>query len=200
MRINLDEQVILETDRTGNELLRLEIACEGKLIRVRFPTYGNYDGFSKEVAALCLILSGFAENLKIPTEWETLSEKSEYALWAALTAAAVRQKKASRLIERIFVKYLRPEIDQVKLRLDSPRRNQRRKIQWMRENMGVDLLVRMFAAILAVDQWVKKNMLFILTKIHRMAIQQPFSAISTKNGDTPPAKSEVSPSYTSVSF
>jgi len=190
VQINLDDAIILATDKDGNELLRLEIKVDDVLIHVRFPAYGKWDLFIKSVGELFAHMANYAENVEIPDDIFTiLNEKQQFLVWTQIMQVALQPKRLSPMIESIFFDYLRPTVDGKPLLKE-----------WARDNIGVDAIFRMFVAILCVDQWLKKNGRFILTAIFQISptaaslagFQKKQDTIITKSNNFQPFLSDSS--------
>lgn len=167
IKVDLDEQVILATDESGEELLRLAVECGDKLITFRFPAYGVWDLYCKRIQELFIRLSSFGSELEmnLPENMQDILKTGENpSAWAIQMAIALRPKFVGKLVEHIFFRFLRPAIDGKPITKE-----------WARENLGIDQLIRMFAAILFVDHWVKKNTHYLLETMFQ-AYQAPGSS------------------------
>lgn len=183
----IGDDVVLASykDSKGNlvEALRLNVDLpEGKILRFRWPTYGDWDSYCQDVGRLFLVLAATAENLRVGGLLD-LDEES-FGFWSLGAAAAIRSKKIKSLIEHVFFRYFRPEVTGVR-RLFTKR--------WCRRNLGVDVVFKMFVSILLVEDWVKKNAQLILRAVFPAATEPRSYPISTKRQDTPQPKSEASP-------
>ncbi len=110
VRLNLSDQVILDTDESGNELLRLCVRFGDTDVLVRIPAYGQFERYSIKCAELFQIMSLGADNLQLPEDMKELAESDNFQQWALLSSIALRAKVIRDLVEDIFFRYLRVEI------------------------------------------------------------------------------------------
>lgn len=194
VRFTLEDSVILATDKNKEALLRLEIMVENQPVRIRFPGYGLQDAFTKEFSQLLIELSGYAANIEIPIDMMELvnnhtQSREGFMVWATIMAATLQSKGVVKKIEHLIFAYLRPTMN------DKPL-----DVEWARKNFSIDEVVRMFFAIVCVDQWIKKNAIFGLAKIFQVWVKAESSVISPTKPASISSPYNNSQPYKFVSF
>ena len=185
----IEDELILATDDAGDELLCFEVKWRNSPVRVRYPTYGQWDDYCREVGLLLHILRA-ADNIEIP------EDGMRPELWAELNAHIVVTTKVGKRIERIFFDYLRPEMELTDgsiIKGDKLR-------EWMGANAPISAAVDMFCSLTTPQDMLKKNAIYRLTKIYPHLTGQPSKPIATKTGDGPPKTFEEDQSSTLISI
>lgn len=194
VKINLDDSVILDSDSSGDDLLRFGFEIEGKLVKIRMPAYGKWDRYYQAVANLYSELSKINGNLERPESFiNTLKGQDEYRNWFDTMAFLLRVPKIVHKVENIFFRYLRPHIDGV-IRIKYAQK------KWLRNNLQMDHLVKIFALCLSPDDLIKKNTIAGLQRIYRVSPKLVSSQESPKNGDLILPKPKINQSSSYVSF
>jgi len=159
IKIVLDDNIIKDVDKDGEEKLRLGLKCNGKTIYIRFPTWGQWDNYVTEVAKLLMILGQTTQDIQIP-EMDKV-DQGEFYNWAKLSSVVLRYKACRELVDTIFFTYLRPEIDPMEYKTDD---HQVERNQWLRDNLNMAHIFQMFTSILYIDDWFKKKAHLHLTR------------------------------------
>lgn len=176
----LEDDQILATDDTGDELLHFAVSWSGKTVRVRYPTFGKWESFCKDVLA---ILDGIGNGLGQIDIDDARDDPEE---WQDLCGRFLFLKNVYPKIQTAFFKYLRPTVDGL---------DEKQSRAWLESNAPLDSVVRMFCALLAPQQMLKKNVKFALNLICPGSQDQLSTPISTNNGAGP--KSELTEAQSS---
>lgn len=193
IRVPLADYIILATDEHGDELLRLTVQWGPHEILFHFPRLGDWDNF---YLGLYRILSYFAQHvpdIDLPDLLEAKDEEggvSWRTLWRA-TASLFKRRAVRKDLERI-IRFLRPEVEGIK--------GARRIIHYLRKHAPADGLLRLFLAILAVDQWYEKKTIQGMMKIFRWPMSPASQDHSTNLLDGHSMKAEEFRSSEFVAF
>lgn len=173
IRQPIEDSLILDTDsKPGEEKLRLGFEVEGKEVKIRFPPYGKWDLFVDSFYKLLTLFAASAEGLKA-SGLNNLNMQ-QFEVWSQVTAIILRTKKAQKMVEYIFFKFLRPSLDNM---------NSKKLKRWARKNLGTDVIVQMFSCILNCNDYLKKKSISDLKMILQRATQSPSFQQSEKSSD-----------------
>lgn len=193
IRVPLADHIILATDEHGDELLCITVQWGGDTeVRFRFPRLGDWDNF---YLGLYKILSYFAQHapdVDLPDLLEAKDENgvSWRLLWRS-TATLFKRRAVRKEIEHIL-SFLRPEVENLK--------SGRQTIRYLRKHAPADGLLRLFLAILAVDQWYEKKTIQGMMKIFRWPISPASQDPSTNPSGGHSMKAEAFRSSEFVAF
>jgi hypothetical protein len=162
----------MENDKDGEETLRLVIEADGKQLKYRFPRWGKWNEYAQNVYELLTTLSITTGDIEINNIADF--DQDKFSNWSALLCIALQFKKVQNLVDKIFFTYLDPRIEGMEC-------NNMQK--WCKENLGFDLPVKIFIAILHINDWYQKKTKSELMKILQRETQQPSTPASTKNSD-----------------
>lgn len=212
INITLADNIILESDPAGNELLRLGIKAQDKETRedvtviIAFPAYGKYDSFVAKTAELLGILALGIDNLMLPNNIEELqsdyTNTEEYKRYAYLMSIALKPKQVRERVENLFFNYLFDYIEGInleekvtqklhELKEQKPERKMPSRTRlrayfakkWARENLDINLLVHLFTIIVNVDELIKKKTRKILETIFQPQTKPQSQTTFAKNSD-----------------
>jgi len=171
--LQIDDSVILATDDAGADLCRFEVVWNGAVVHVRYPTYGQWDNYCRDVAMLLRTLGTGADDIDLP------EDGTRPALWAELKSWIMVSTGVRKRVESIFFDYLRPEME-----CDDGAIVKGEKLrQWLGDNAPIDAAVRMFCALFTPQDMLKKNATYHLTKIFPALMGQLSKPTVTKTGD-----------------
>lgn len=171
-KIELEDFVIMENDKNGEETLRLAIEAEGRQVKFRFPRWGKWDRYADDMYSLMLALSVTVEDIEISNISDFDLEK--FSHWSTLLCSALQYRKVSETVEKIFFTYLNPKVKGVLWF---------RTRAWCKRNLGMDAVFQMFIAILFVDDFIKKKAKLSLQKMLQKVTQQQSTLASMKKPD-----------------
>lgn len=166
LKITLDDAIIKATNEDG-ERLRFAVTVEGKEVLLRFPAYGDWDNYVRDLAKLFVLLAQTGGDIELDSN---LVSEEHFQDWAYVTSEVLKYKEVKDLVEKIFMEYLRPRVkgvDNVK--------------NWLRSNMDISHLFYIFQSIMHIEQWFKKKSREILQKTFPSLIQQSLRDTSPKN-------------------
>ncbi len=173
--VQLEDHVIQDIDKNGDDTLRLGFTIAGKTAKVRFPLCGQFEGYQQDVQRLLLMLARVQANIQV-TSLDSMSPE-EYAMWATITAVALKYKEVPPLVIKICTEYLRLEVDGVK-----PDQLE----VFLEKNLDISHILPLFVSIHSVDDWFKKKAISSLQKIFPKLMQSQSIATSPKKPIAPP--------------
>ena len=188
--MELDDNVILATDDAGEDLFRFELNWNGAKVHIRYPTYGQWDGYCRDVTMILRALGSGPDDIDIP------EDGTKPALWAELKSWILLTSKLKQRIEDVFFTYLKPELP---LDDKDPIVGEELK-HWLGANAPIDAVVRMFCVLMTPQDMLKKNAIYHLTRIYPHLMGQLFKPTVTKSGDGTKEKSEDKAYSNSTSF
>lgn len=184
--VHLSDEILLAqyTDKDGvvHESLRLAITLpNNQPILVRFPRFKDWDNYVKDLGRLMLLMASTAADIQASDISKMYNESIEkedgkFEVWAALSGAALRGKKVTKLVTKIFFSYLQPTV---------PTIPQRQVKKYILNNVEIDIILKLYTSILHVEDWVKKKAQSVIKKTFPQATQSPSKVTSEKKQDTP---------------
>ena len=183
---SIDDSIIQAVDESGAEILRLSVNIGDKVLKVRFPTWGEYDRYQQKNAELFSLLSQGADNIQLPDDLAAaFPQEDTFKSWTAFAAIACLNKKIRGLTDGIIFDFLRPELDGIAINsLPVPEKN--KTIQWIRDNLGMDQAIHLFRIVLSMEELIKKKARLVLAGIFQVVIHPPSWLTSTKSLDGRP--------------
>jgi len=190
VRLKLDDDIVLATDTKGNQTLRLEIEVNGQAVTYQFPTLNQWNSYVNDLARMYKAMALSADNIEQPADIDQLlNDPIELKKYAEIMRIVIMTRMVRPLITKIFFKYLKPQAD-----------GKRLSKRWLKNNLPIDTLFKVFTGILWVDEWLKKNARSQLQMMDPNSMLLPSSDTSPKNMDTPLETSKTAPSSSFVTF
>jgi len=202
--MELPENAITATDSAGKDLLRFALKWGEKVVRIRIPTYGEWDQYVYRVTLLLRKLSLGMDDIQLPDSMAGVVTEDMFPSWSLLIAHLMLHKQVSKEIEDILFTYLKPEFgpgsqptikeygglwERIKLFF---RGKDAKKAyddmlfrKYLMNNAPIDCVARMFAALLVPDALLKKNIQYLLTQIYQSQVGLESTPTSTKNTVSP---------------
>lgn len=192
--LNLEDDMIEDVDQYGRETLRLGIMVNERLVGFKFPRMTDWNKFQHDLIDLWFVLSKVAGNVQIPENaFQHANEKDKFQIWAKLMQIAYKSPPIQKQLFKLIFRYLTPRVTgfpQLKI------------LEWVheryiRKNIRIDQVHKLFLAILSVDDWVKKNAIFCLEKVLGMSLPQTFLPNYPKDtgGSQKPLKTNPSSTF-----
>lgn len=186
----LDDDLILAVDESGAELLRLEFRVmdrntrETRYVRIQFPAEQEFEAFRTAVSEWILSIAAFAPGAVVPEDWEELQTQVDlYKLWVKMTTPLFYHRPIRQSGMDIVFKYLKPYVLDGDS-LEGTGTLIEKSALWLRGHVAIHTSMRMLQVILLVDDFVKKNAIYLLTTIYHLAIQSP-STVESQKSKTP---------------
>lgn len=190
VRVVIGDNLILQTDADGKELVRLELMVRERrqkdvfrAVEFQFPLADRWDDYVEKCATLFFTLNANFDDLSIPEEFDKLNKK-DFKTWCGLVAARFKVKAHRGLLTNILYDYLDPLVDDM-----SPEES----VDWLKKNITIVHIPYIFTAILEVDSFIEKKSSWILIHRFQMETQSLSSPTSPPVQITPLTKSNVSP-------
>ena len=183
IKIKLDDAIIKATDEDGDEKLRLCMQVSGHDVLVRFPCFGDWDFYVRDLAALMLLLSKSANDIELDVD---LIPDKYFPQWAFVVSEVLKFKECRKLVEKIFFDYLSPEVQGLK---DTDHK------VWLSKHLRLFHLYAMFQSILHIEDWLKKKAIQEIQTTFQNLIQPSTKAMSAKSSTSPQTNSEAGQPY-----
>lgn len=180
-----------------------------KTVKVRYPSFGEWNHFFWRVALVFKKLSLALDDLEMPESVSGLLKQSHFPAWAAMMFHLFQHKMVSKDIEDIFFKYLRPELHGIfgdtPVIVDDPKtwwdriwhkrrlKKANKAREWIINNAPIDAVVRMFAALLVPEAMIKKNVIYLMEVIFQDSIESGSTITSPVNPPPPTRKNTSMP-------
>lgn len=164
VKLDLDKDIVLALDENGNELCRFAFEVDGRDVAFTTPKLFKWSGFVRKMAILFSRLAQFAPNAQMPdNKIENYIDPTTNAVWNTIvTKVIMARQDINALITNIFFKYLDGCIEGIEKRWWQS--DEKAQIKWFRRHVEIADLQKIFAAVLAVDDLIKKNATIVLEK------------------------------------
>ncbi len=183
VQINLDDDVILATDKDGDSLAWLSIKIVDRKTRMphhmhlQFPLENEYEEFRSAMFEVLADISAVMPYVEFPDSIEELTQEGVWKMWSKVTSHVfVMTKPRKKMIDLVF-KYMHPYVEEIG--------DYDKSMLWLRGNMCIKTAMKMCVAALVPDEWVKKNGTWILQQIFQLAIQSQSAPTSPARPDFP---------------
>jgi hypothetical protein len=167
IKIKLDDSIINALDEDGRERLKLSVKVGGKDVLMQFPSYGDWDFYVQDLGRLMIILSQTVGDIELNAN---LVPEEHFRDWSYIVGEALKYKQCRELIEKIFLQYLKPIVEDEE---DSEK--------YLRKYMSIMHLYYIFQAIINIEDWIKKKASEIIKETFQVQTGSSLTPISQKN-------------------
>lgn len=184
--VHLSDEILLaqykDKDGVVHESMRIAITLPNEQpILVRFPKFKDWDNYVRDLGRLMLLMASTASDIQA-SDIATMYNKSiedkdgKFEVWAALSGAALRGKKVTKLVKKIFFSYLQPTV---------PGIPHRKVKKYILDNVEIDIILKLYTSILHVEDWIKKKAKSVLKTTFPAAMPSPSKPTSEKKQAIP---------------
>lgn len=133
-----------------------------KNLDLQFPVLDDWELFYQSAGTLLQSIAMDFGDLPIPDDVQILEDEPSYRVWALLTAKVFQIKALRKQLIDIVLDYLAPHVEGVE---------SRDMRMWIGKNLPVSLIPELFAAVLRVDDWLKKNAVSLLEEVFQVYLK-----------------------------